>query len=239
MRTALACAMLLAIAGCSHRDPVPTAPTGTTSAGGGANTPTSPAVPAGSNTVSGVVSDAITGQPLAGVSYSAFIDTGSFGYSYMWATGAHQTDANGRYQILGVALGASVRLQLWTAGYAQQCAAPAVVANGDVTLNTIVVPNAQLSASSAPWMTAPGARTVSGTISVQTADGPVPAAHAFVDFEPIMDFPAAVTYSDPDGHYLLCGLPDATSVDIGVNANGRVADVIVPAGQTSADIVVK
>ncbi len=232
MRTALACALLVIIAGCSHRSQVPTAPSGATSAGGGANTPTNPPVPAGNITVSGTVSDAITGQPLAGVSYSAFIDTGSFGYSYMWATGPHQTDANGRYQILGIAPGAAVRLQLWASGYMQQCAAPVVVATGDITLDTRIVASAQLSSSSAPWMAAPGTRTVSGTISVQTADATVPASHAFVDFEPIMDFPAATTLTDGSGRFALCGLPAGQAVELGAGSAGRAGYTSVPPGQT-------
>ena len=57
---------------------------------------------------------------------------------------------------------------------------------------------------------------------------------AVVDFEPLMDFPAAITFSDAAGRYLLCGVPDGRTVDIlawlGIQ---RVAWVSVPSGQST------
>ena len=111
MKRVVGCCVALIIAACGGQT-LPTAPTASTPASPGGPSPSGPPVPNGNGTVSGVVYDATTGQPLAGVSYSAWVDTGSFGYSYMWATGPHQTDAGGHYQLVGLA-NASVRLQLW------------------------------------------------------------------------------------------------------------------------------
>jgi hypothetical protein len=103
-----------------------------------------------------------------------------------------------------------------------------------------MVPVAQLFTTSAAWMTSPGTRTVSGTVYLEANGIRTPATGAFVDFEPIEDFPAAVTVSDSQGRYLLCGLPSTGSADLGAAAGGQVAYLTVPAGETTGvDIVIK
>jgi hypothetical protein len=195
--------------------------------------------------VSGVVSETTSqgARPLDGVSVSAWIQQATFGYSYMWANGGLKTDAAGRYRLSGLAGGATARVQVWKDGYVQQCAAPMVTLNGDININVDVqlVSRANLSASSASLPPpAAGTRSVSGVIFEMTAAGRQPIADAFVDFEPVMDFPAAITYSDASGRYLLCGLPDGQAVDIGAGSNRRVAYVSVPPGQsTGVDIELK
>jgi hypothetical protein len=74
---------------------------------------------------------------------------------------------------------------------------------------------------------------VSGTIFQTTSTGPQAAVHAFVDFEPIEDTPAALTYSDTAGHYLLCGLPSDQSISIGASLDNHVAYVSVTPGRTT------
>jgi hypothetical protein len=197
-------------------------------------------VPPGNGAVSGVVYDATTGQPLAGVSYSAWVETASLDYSYMWATGPHQTDAGGHYQLAGLA-NATVHLQLWKDGYEQQCASPPVsVVGGDTALDAQMVAGAQLFTTSAAWMTSPGTRVVSGTVYLETNGTQAPVAGAFVDFEPFEDFPAAVTNSDSQGRYLLCGLPATASAPLGASVGVRSTYLTVPPDQTTGvDLVIK
>lgn len=239
-RVVVACCLALFVAACGRGTP-PTAPTPSTPGSPVTPSPSGPIVPKGSGTVSGIVYDATTGQPLAGVSYSAWVATGSLGYSYMWATGPHQTDAGGHYQLVGLA-NASVRLQLWKDGYRQQCAsAPVSVVGSDTTMDAQMVPSAQLFTTTAAWMTSPGTRIISGTVYLETNGTQSPAAGAFVDFEPVEDFPAAVTTSDSQGRYLLCGLPSTEVSYLSAAAGpGQVTYLTVPAGQTTGvDIVIK
>jgi hypothetical protein len=238
-RVVVGCGVALIIAACGGQTP-PTGPTVSTPTSPSGPSSSGPPVPKGNGTVSGTVYDVATGQPLAGVSYSAWVDTESFGYSYMWATGPHQTDAGGHYQLVGLA-NASVRLQLWKDGYEQQCASPPLsVAGSDTTMDAQMVPTSQLFTTSAPWMASPGTRVVSGTAYLETNGVRTPAPGAFVDFEPLEDFPAAVTTSDSQGHYLLCGLPSTASAYLSAAAAGQVTYLTVPAGQTTGvDIVIK
>ncbi len=112
----------------------------------------------------------------------------------------------------------------------QQCAAPLMSMQRDVSLDAQLVARAAVSSSSTSVPTAaPGFRHVSGVVS--DADGPI--ADAFVDYEPIMDFPAAFTWTDSAGRFLLCGLPDGQSVTLGAGKSGRVGWATVPAGQSS------
>jgi len=84
---------------------------------------------------------------------------------------------------------------------------------------------------------APGFRHITGVVYQNGADGRRPVAGAFVDFEVVEDFPAAISYTDAQGRFLLCGLPDGVTADVGASLNTeRVAYVSVPPGQTSIDI---
>jgi hypothetical protein len=109
----------------------------------------------------------------------------------------------------------------------------------DIELNVTLVSRARVSAAAASVpQPAAGYRNVSGVVFEDTPQGRQPLAGAFVDFEPVMDFPGAVTYSDSEGRYLLCGIPEATSEVLGASADGtiRYAYVTVPPRQTLADI---
>jgi len=171
--------------------------------------------------VSGVVSESTSqgARPLAGVSVNAWIDQGTFGYSYWWAHGPVATDAAGRYQLSGLPDAATAWVQAWKDDrreYVQQCAAPMVTLHGDMTADVHLVRKANLSASgSADLASAPGTRVVSGVIFETTDAGRQPVAGALVAFAPVVDTIAADTVSDAAGRYLLCGLPEGRTVEIG------------------------
>jgi hypothetical protein len=55
-----------------------------------------------------------------------------------------------------------------------------------------------------------------------------------------IDFPAAPTKRDADGHYLPCGLPAGESVELGSGPGGYATFVSIPPGQTTdAEIEIK
>jgi hypothetical protein len=54
-----------------------------------------------------------------------------------------------------------------------------------------------------------------------------------IDFEPVMDFPSAITVVDAAGQYLLCGLPDGVPVEICAWTGGQSACLSVPPGQST------
>jgi len=221
------CGAVLTIA-CGS-DPVspPTAPTPTLAqsiASGG------PTVLTGMYIVSGVVSEG--NRPIVGANVSAWVDQGRSGYSYMWAHGALFTDTAGHYALAGLPDGVRVWVQTWKDGYVQQCAAPQVTVRADTIVNVQLVSKANVSASTADRQVLP-ARSVSGVI-VEIKEGrKQPVAGAFVDFEPLEDFPAAVTYADAAGRFLLCGLPQDEEAKLAASTRiNRVVYVPVPPGQT-------
>jgi hypothetical protein len=193
-----------------------------------------PSVPTGPYTISGTVTEAA--RPVAGAHVNAFLVTASLGYSYMWAHGAVLTDVNGQFRMTSVPPDARVWLQSWKDGYVQQCAAPQITVQGDTVMDLALVSRANLSASSSSPAIV-GYRTVSGVVVEATPTGNQPMAGVAVDFEPLEDFPAAITYSDGGGRFLLCGLPRNETVKLGVGIGGRVAYVNVAPDQ-STDIAI-
>ena len=178
------------------------------------------------------------GRPMGGVNVSAWVQSDRSGYSYWWANGPQSSDFVGHYRLSNLPDGTRVTLQVWKDGYVQQCAAPTRTMTEDVELNVTLVSRARVSAAAASVpQPAAGYRNVSGVVFEDTPQGRQPLAGAFVDFEPVMDFPGAVTYSDSEGRYLLCGIPEATSEVLGASAGtNRHAYVTVPPRQTIADI---
>jgi hypothetical protein len=153
----------------------------------------------------------------------------------MYLHGPVLTDSSGGYRLTSLPAG-TVWVDTYKEGYVQQCAAPELTVPQDATVDLQLVSRANLTASTnQPPM--PGLRSVSGVIVESTAAGKQPVAGAFVDFEPVPDSPAAVTYSDTAGRFLLCGLPEDRAVDLGVGFSGRVTYVAVPPGQTEIEIV--
>lgn len=190
--------------------------------------------------MSGVVFERTSGgvRPLAGANVNAWVQSGRFGYSYMWANGPVLSDSDGGYELKNLPDGATVHLQVYMGGMVQQCAAPLMTMDRSLRQDAFLVSRQRLSAE-AEGPAAPGFRAVSGVVFELTPDGRVPAAGAFVDYEPIMDFPAATTYADQDGRFLLCGLPDDRPVELGAAARGRLGYLSVPRGTLVVEIDLK
>lgn len=216
----------------------PVAPTATTQRN---PVPTPTTVPRGSWTIRGVITERTAAggsRPLPRANVNAWVDTGRMGYSYMWANGAQFSGADGRYQLTALPEEAMVIADAYKEGYVQPCAAPPLRMNSDAVVDIELVPKALVSASPDSVRNRPGFRSIGGVIYEMAADGKRPVANAFVDYEPSMDSPAATTYSDTDGRYLLCGIPMDATATIGSSVNiQRVAYIQVPPGQTTADLI--
>ena len=229
------CLLAVVPVGCGASALTPTAPSPAPLAT--VSSPFPPGSLVGPNTVGGIVTEIAPqgSRPLGGVSVSAWVDLGRFAYSYMWANGARATDPNGRYLLANLPDGASVTLQVWKEGYVQQCAAPTFKAAGDTMIDLRVVSKALVSADPASVSPpAAGFRKITGVVYENSSDGKRPLAGAFVDFEPFEDFPAALTLTDPQGRYLLCGIPEGTPAKLGASVNiNRIAYVIVAPFQTT------
>ncbi|HJU74253.1 MAG TPA: hypothetical protein VJ717_10945 [Gemmatimonadaceae bacterium] len=164
---------------------------------------------------------------------NAWVQQGSSGYSYWYHHGETSADTAGRYE-LTIPASATVHLQVWKEGFAQPCAHEVPSVQRDLTLNVQLLA-IDLLTTVPP--AAPGTRNVSGVIYEMANGERAPVERAFVDYEPIMDFVAAFTFTGVDGRYSLCGLPVDRAVTIGVGLRGRVAYLTVPPGQTTADIL--
>jgi hypothetical protein len=201
-------------------------------------------IPPGIYSIAGMITESAPqgDRPLGNASVNAWVQTPTIGYSYMFAYGPRLTDAQGRYELSGIPPGARVRLQVSAQGYVQQCAAPEVHVNFNSQLDVQLVPRATVASSVASVPpSAPGFRTISGVVYEVTGQARRPFADAFVDYEPLNDFPAAITFTDSQGRFVLCGIPEAgnswIAASIGV---GRFAYVMVPPGPAaSADIEVR
>lgn len=176
-------------------------------------------------------------RPVANASVNLWVDAGRYGYSYWWANGQVHSGADGSFQLPNLPA-ASGLLEVWKDGYAQQCAAPVVSLDTNPNLDVELVARANLIVDPQQVPASVPGRIVSGRILKNGPSGPEPVAGAFVDFEPIMDYVAAATYSAADGRYLLCGVTEGS---IGVGADGdNVKYVTVPRDQglnVSLDIV--
>lgn len=75
----------------------------------------------------------------------------------------------------------------------------------------------------------------------ERAGRPQAGAGASIEFEPLADFTTAATYSDSQGHYLLCGIPAAEPALLTARTpDGLSGHLTVNPGQTTgADIVVR
>ena len=88
---------------------------------------------------------------------------------------------------------------------------------------------------------ASGFRLVSGVVYEVIADSRRAVSSVFVDYEPIEDFPAAITYTDAQGRFLLCGIPQDRGATIASSlGSGRIAYYTVPpGGDAIIDIEIK
>jgi hypothetical protein len=190
--------------------------------------------PTGSSAVAGVVTERtpLGDRPLSGANVNAWIQTGTFGYSYMWANGPKLSDVEGRYELSNLPEGAELQLQVYKDGYVQQCAAPPLVVGGQMHMDLQLVARANVSASADTVPpSAPGLRLISGVVYELTNDGRRPAPDAFVDYELTDDSPAAITRADAAGRFLLCGISQTRTVTIGASIGfNRVAYQRVPPG---------
>jgi hypothetical protein len=152
-----------------------------------------------------------------------------FGYSWWWAHGPLHADTAGRYSISGLPSGVHVWLQAFQDGYDQQCAVSVPQVRGDTTLDIALVSRA-VAATTA--LSSSGLRSVSGSIVLATSGGQQSAPGAFVDFEPIPDFPAATTHADGTGRFSLCGLPVNDTIWLGASSGSHVGYAPVPPGQS-------
>jgi hypothetical protein len=162
---------------------------------------------------------------------NAWIQLATVGYSYWYAHGKQTADAAGRYELDNLPVGARIYFQVWKEDHAQQCASPPLISDRDLSLDAQLVARAHISSSpDAVPPSPPGLRLVSGVVYEVIADGRRPASNVFVDYEPVSDFPAAVTYTDAEGRFLLCGIPSAESASIGAGQGFRVGYREVPPG---------
>ena len=202
--------------------------------GGGSRVPSGPppsgptgSVPTGAYTIVGVVADE-SGRPIQGANVDACCVVGN---SYSHWRGALLTDPSGHFQMTGIPSDTLLWFRVSKDGYAQQCAAPPVTVQGDLAIDLALVSTANLTATA---QSAPGFRSVSGTVVNTTTTGTQAVAGAAVYFSEYEDFEPATTYSDQAGRFTLCGLPLSETVAIGAFARFRgAAYVTVPSGQTT------
>jgi hypothetical protein len=153
-----------------------------------------------------------------------------------WSANAPRTaDAAGRYELTNLPVGATIHVQASMDGTVQQCAAPPLVSDRNLHLDVLLIARADLSASpdSVP-RSAPGFRLVSGVVYEGVADGRRPASNVFVSYEPLDNFPAAMTYTDAEGRFLLCGIPSGDRAFIYTGLGSRVEYREVPPGPDTA-----
>ena len=206
------------------------------------NIPTPTTVPRGGFTIRGVITEQ-TGsgavRPLVGANVNAWVDTGRLGYSYMWANGARFSADGGRFELTALPDSARVIVDAYKAGYVQQCAAPPQLMAADTTVDIELIPRSLVSASPEAVRNRPGFRSISGVVYKTRPEGRRPVAGVFVDYEPVMDSPAALTVTDANGRYLLCGIPHDEIATLGSSLGiSRVVYIEVPRGQTTADLVI-
>src|SRR5881628_2436348 len=162
---------------------VPSAPT--TASTPGVFGPTPIPVISGPYAISGVVAE--SGRSIAGANVNAWVNQGTFGYSYRYVHGTLLTEWWRSISDDGFA-GWCGRLAPGLQGRIRpamcRCPRDAPRRHGDG-------PRARLEGEphGIDHESAPGFRSVSGTIVEMTSAGKQPVAGAFVDFEPLEDFP--------------------------------------------------
>jgi hypothetical protein len=172
-------------------------------------------------------------RPLA-AQVNAWVDTGRFGYSYMWANGPRTSGSDGRYELTMLPESARVIVEVYKEGYFQQCAAPPVQMTADAAVDVELIPRALVSASPDSVTNTPGFRSISGVIYENTPSGRQPVPGVFVAYEHTESSPGATTLSDVDGRYLLCGIPNDLPAVIGTSTGiNRVVYIEAPPGQTT------
>ena len=186
-------------------------------------------IQSGPFTVAGIITDG--SSRLSGASVGAFVVQPGFGYSYTWAHGVQSTNGAGEFRLPGLPAGVTVYIQASKDGSLPQCATPKLTISGDVTVNIQLVPMGRVSSSSSSLPPSPpGFRYVTGTVTRIVNGIKQPMPDTFVDYEPIMDFPAAMTRTDSDGRFALCGIPEDEPADVGAGSPSGSGFTRVPPG---------
>lgn len=151
--------------------------------------------------------------------------------------GQVRADEFGRYELPGLAQGDRLQVMATKEGYFQQCAAEITV--GEIPhLDLPLVAEANLSSSrdSVP-PSPPEFRIVAGVVFEPTTQGRRAVANRLVYYDWGLD-PAAVTRTDDQGRFLICGLPQSRTVSIAADFGGGIAWASVPPGG-DADIEIE
>jgi len=163
-------------------------------------------------------SSATTFAPIGGAHLVAWIDGGQHNGS----TGPIPLDADGRFN-LTVDRGARVRLYAGggTGDEIYQPCAVTVVANGNVSRDVKVVGSYSIIGAAIPRSFLDGTRILSGVVYESAPGGgrqPVPFAtvsiDGFRDWNHDLGWPIAITRTDNDGRYIICGLESDTSASV-------------------------
>lgn len=212
---ALVPATMLLSASCDRRTPVAPTPL-----------PGSPGAP----TLSGVVRDRASGQPVAGVLVHTYQQTSQV-YSQQTSS-----DAEGRYSVSTLIEGVTAWVFARGGRRRQQCAV-SVTPQGTATLDLTVADIADpVRLGESEQMRVPGTRALSGVVFEQTPLGREPLTLAWVGWEPFGANKGIVAeaITDTRGRYLLCGLPDTTLPGLFATAPGY--DVTFIAAGASDDV---
>jgi hypothetical protein len=180
-------------------------------------------------------------RPLAGASVNAWVQTATMGYSHWYLNGPSYSDAQGRYELGKLPEGAQFQLEVFRSGFSTQCAPAPLVIAGNQRLDAFLVAESRVSAArdSVP-PSAPGLRVITGVVYSVVDGVRTPSGAASVQYEPTWDSPAALTITDAQGRFLLCGIPQNRPAWLGAFIGGKYAYVEVPAGaDATVDLDVK
>lgn len=195
--------------------------------------PTFLATPGVARTITGTITElGLQGQqPVAGARIDVYL-YGSGGRSGHWMSDV--TGADGRYELWGIFTNAIAVLYASKGNYLQPCVHQVTVTN-DMSLDIEIVQrtagteaNAAARRGTGPFLT--------GVVFEQLADGtrvPIPDAMVWIggDMTPL----GATTITDPDGRYLVCGVPLGSN-EFAVTATGfrqnPTREIVVSADMT-------
>jgi hypothetical protein len=169
--------------------------------------------PPGRHTLTGQVSADPSGA-IAGASVYLWLQQGSFGYAYSWATGHRlESDDTGRYSAPSIP---DSRVHVWASkpGYVQPCAVWADV-RADLSLDVSLVSVATLDATNASRPTTSVGLSLSGVIFEMVSGSRQPVDGAHLSAENAADVVLAQTRSNSRGEFFLCDLPRDTSLKVG------------------------
>ena len=173
-------------------------------------------------------------RPLGGASVWGQVLSGQFPGSN-WTLGQVGSDEFGRYELRGLAPGARLQVMAFKEGYFQQCAAEITLGERP-HLDLPLVAEANLSSSrdSVP-PSPPEFRIVTGVVYEPTTEGRRGVANRLVFYEGFD--PVAVTRTDDQGRFLICGVPQSRTVLIAEAFGGGIT--VPPGGDVDIEIEAK